>query len=83
MFNDGTGNVEGQINIGDGKLPPYADGIAFEGKQGEYFFVVIKPKFSEDARKYYIHMIKEVKNFNQISKHLSDVVLSTLIRNNR
>lgn len=34
MFNDGTGNIEGQINIGDGKMPPYAEGIPFEGKQG-------------------------------------------------
>lgn len=24
MFNDGTGNIEGQINIGEGKMPPYA-----------------------------------------------------------
>ena len=29
-----------------------------EGKQGEYFFVVLKPKFGEDSKKYYIHMIK-------------------------
>jgi hypothetical protein len=59
MFNDGTGNVEGQINVGEDGLPPYAKGIPFEGKQGEYFFVVIKPKFSDDGtKKYYIHMIK-------------------------
>jgi hypothetical protein len=24
LFNDGTGNIEGQINIQDGKMPPYA-----------------------------------------------------------
>lgn len=83
MFNDGTGNVEGQINISQGRLPAYAEGIPFEGKQGEYFFVVIKPKFGDDSsKKYYIHMIKEVKNYNQITKHLSDVVLSYLIRTN-
>ena len=58
MFNDGTGNIEGQINIGEGKMPPYAEGIPLEGKQGDYFFVVLKPKFNEDSKKYYIHMIK-------------------------
>lgn len=81
MFNDGTGTMEGQINIGEGgRLPSFAEGIPFEGKQGEYFFVVIKPKFSEE-RKYYVHMAKELRNFNQITKHHSDVVLSHLIRN--
>ena len=35
LFNDGTGNIEGQINIQDGKMPPYAEGIPLEGsKQG-------------------------------------------------
>ena len=53
-----------------------------EGKQGDYFFVVLKPKFSEDSKKYYIHMIKEVTNFNQITKHQTDIVLSYLVRTN-
>lgn len=82
MFNDGTGNIEGQINIGEGKMPSYAEGIPLEGKQGDYFFVVLKPKFNEETKRYYIHMIKEVSNFNQITKHQSDIVLSHLIRKN-
>jgi len=42
--------------------------------------VVLKPKFSEGERKYYIQMIREVTNYNMIAKHLSDVILSSLIR---
>ena len=42
--------------------------------------MVIKPKFGEDSKKYYIHMIKEVSNYNQLTKHYSDVILSHLIR---
>jgi hypothetical protein len=42
--------------------------------------VVLKPKFSEGERKFYIQMIREVTNYNHIAKHLSDVVLSSLIR---
>ena len=80
LFNDGTGNIEGQINIQDGKMPPYAESIPLEGKQGDYFFVVLKPKFGEDNKKYYIHMIKEITNYNQLTKHYSDVILSYLIR---
>jgi hypothetical protein len=63
-------------------MPPYAEGIRLEGKQGDYFFVVLKPKFSEENKKYYIHMIKEVTNFNQITKHQTDIVLSYLVRTN-
>ena len=80
LFNDGTGNIEGQINIQDGKMPPYAEGIPLEGKQGDYFFVVLKPKFGDDNKKYYIHMIKEVTNYNTLTKHHSDIILSQLIR---
>lgn len=47
MFNDGTSSIEGQINMQDGKMPPYAEGIHFEKKQGDYFFVVLKPKIGE------------------------------------
>lgn len=52
----------------------------YEDKYGDYFFVVLKPKFSEGEKKYYIQMIREVTNYNMIAKHLSDVVLSSLIR---
>lgn len=61
-------------------MPAYAENIPLEGKQGDYFFVVLKPKFGEENKKYYIHMIKEVKDCNQLTKHYSDVILSYLIR---
>ena len=59
-------------------MPSYAEKISFE--KNLYFFVVLKPKFNEDNRKFYIHMIKPVHDFNQITKHSSDVILSHLIR---
>lgn len=60
VFNDGTGSIEGQINTQDGKMPSYAEGISFEERQGDYFFVVLKPKFSleDNRKKFYIHMVK-------------------------
>lgn len=39
-------------------MPPYAESIPFDGKQGDYFFVVLKPKIGEESRKFYVHMIK-------------------------
>lgn len=80
LFNDGTGNIEGRINLTSGKMPAFAEGTTYEDKYGDYFFVVLKPKFSEGERKYYIQMIREVTNYNMIAKHLSDVILSSLIR---
>ena len=46
LFNDGTGNVEGRINLTSGKMPAFAEGTTYEDKSGEYFFVVLKPKYS-------------------------------------
>lgn len=80
MFSDGTGQLEGRINLTSGKMPAFAEGTTYEDKYGTYFFVVLKPKFSEGERKFYIQMIKEIENFNTISKHSSDVILSSLIR---
>ncbi len=80
LFNDGTGNVEGRINLTSGKMPAFAEGTMYEDRYGDYFFVVLKPKFSEGEKKYYIQMIREVTNYNMIAKHLSDVVLSSLVR---
>jgi hypothetical protein len=47
LFRDGTGEIEGRINLTSGKMPTFAEGINFEDKYGDYFFVVFKPKFSE------------------------------------
>lgn len=80
VFNDGTSHLEGRLNLTNGKMPIFADGITFEDKYGEYFFVVLKPKFIENDRKYYIQMIREVENYDMVTKHFSDVILSTLIR---
>lgn len=46
LFNDGTGIVEGRINLTSGKMPAFAEGTVYEDKYGVYFFVVLKPKFS-------------------------------------
>ena len=80
LFSDGTGQLEGRINLTSGKMPAFAEGTTYEEKYGTYFFVVLKPKFSEGERKFYIQMIKEIDNFNTISKHYSDIILSCLIR---
>lgn len=80
LLSDGTGQVEGRINLTGGKMPSFAEGTVYEDKYGCYFFVVFKPKFSEGERKYYIQMIKEVDNYNTITKHFSDVILSALLR---
>jgi len=61
-------------------MPGFAEGTIYEDKYGDYFFVILKPKFSEGEKKYYIQMIREVTNHNTISKHFSDVILSSLIR---
>ncbi len=58
LFTDGTGQIEGRINLTSGKMPSFAEGINFEDKYDEYFFVVFKPKFSEGEKKFYIQMIK-------------------------
>ncbi len=42
--------------------------------------MVFKPRFADGEKKFYIQMIKPVANYNIISKHFSDVILSTLIR---
>jgi hypothetical protein len=80
LFNDGTGQLEGRINLTSGKMPAFAEGTTYEDKYGTYFFVVFKPKFSEGEKKFYIQMIKEVDNYNMVTKHFSDVILSSLIR---
>lgn len=80
MLSDGTGQIEGRINLTGGKMPGFAEGINFADMYGEYFFVVFKPKFSEGEKKFYIQMIRKVENYNIITKHFSDVILSTLIR---
>jgi len=80
LFCDGTGQLEGRINLTSGKMPAFAEQITFEEKGGEYFFVVFKPKFSEGERKFYIQMIKSVDNHNMLTKHFSDVILSSLVR---
>lgn len=80
LFSDGTGLLEGRINLTSGKMPAFAEGITFEDKYGDYFFVVFKPKFSEGEKKFYIQMIKQVDNYNMVTKHFSDVILSSLIR---
>ena len=61
-------------------MPAFAEGLSFEDKYGDYYFVVFKPKFSEGEKKFYIQMIREIDNFNTIAKHFSDVILSSLIR---
>jgi hypothetical protein len=58
LFNDGTGHIEGRINLTSGKMPTFAEGTTYEDKYGDYFFVVFKPKFSEGEKKFYIQMIK-------------------------
>ncbi len=80
LFNDGTGQIEGRINLTSGKMPTFAEGTTYEDKYGDYFFVVFKPKFSEGEKKFYIQMIREVDNYNLITKHFSDVILSSLLR---
>ena len=80
-FCDGTGQIEGRIYILDGKMSSFAEHIDFESKLNQYFFVVLKPRFSEEGKKFIIVGIKEVEqNYNQISKHYCDVILSYLIR---
>lgn len=61
-------------------MPTFAEGTTYEDKYGDYFFVVFKPKFSEGEKKFYIQMIREVDNYNLITKHFSDVILSSLLR---
>ena len=80
LFCDNTELLEGRINLTSGKMPAFAEGTTYEDKYGTHFFVVLKPKFSEGERKFYIQMIKEIDNFNTITKHKSDVILSCLIR---
>jgi hypothetical protein len=46
-FCDGTGRVEGRINLTGGKMPAFAEGIDFEANSGSYFFVVFKPRFAD------------------------------------
>lgn len=79
-FSDGTGKIQGRINLTGGKMPAFADGINFETSLNSYYFVVFKPRFADNEKKFYIQMIKPVTNYNIISKHFSDVILSTLIR---
>ena len=79
-FCDGTGRVEGRINLTGGKMPVFAEGMNFEGNCGNYFFVVFKPRFADGEKKFYIQMIKPVNNYNTVSKHFSDVILSSLVR---
>lgn len=80
LFSDGTGQVQGRINLTSGKMPAFAEGTIYEDKFGSYFFVVFKPKFSQGEKKFYIQMIKQIDNYNTITKHFSDVILSSLIR---
>ncbi len=61
-------------------MPAFTEGINFETTLNSYYFVVFKPRFSDGEKKFYIQMIKPVTNFNTISKHFSDVILSNLIR---
>jgi hypothetical protein len=79
-FCDGTGKIQGRINLTGGKMPAFTEGISFETSLGSYYFVVFKPRFSDGEKKFYIQMIKPVTNYNTISKHFSDVILSNLIR---
>ena len=79
-FCDGTGKIQGRINLTGGKMPAFAEGINFEANLNNYYFVVFKPRFADGEKKFYIQMIKPVTNYNVISKHFSDVILSTLVR---
>jgi hypothetical protein len=79
-FCDGTGKIEGRINLTGGKMPAFAEGINFETNCNNYYFVVFKPRFADGEKKYYIQMIKPITNYNAISKHCSDVILSALVR---
>lgn len=79
-FCDGTGKIQGRINLTGGKMPAFAEGINFEANLNSYYFAVLKPRFADNEKKFYIQMIRPVANHNQISKHFSDVILSSLIR---
>jgi hypothetical protein len=46
-FSDGTGRIEGRINLTGGKMPSFAEGINFESSYGHYYFVVFKPRFAD------------------------------------
>jgi hypothetical protein len=50
---------------------------------GQYFFVVLKPRFSEEGRKFNIVGIKVVTDYNTVTKHFTDVILSFLMRNKK
>lgn len=47
-FCDGTGKIQGRINLTGGKMPSFADGLNFEDNHNAYYFVVLKPRFADN-----------------------------------
>ena len=83
VINDQTGDVELTSLVGGEKNRNSS--VVNEDlrlKSGRYFLVVCTPKLKKDNNEwiYYLDNIREVQSHNEVSKHLSDVILSHIER---
>jgi len=76
-FTDGTSELEIILNVDED------EGSEAAGHQlNRYYFVAFTPRQGpDDDIKYFVDMIREIKDFNELSKHLSDVLVAHLERN--
>lgn len=57
-------------------------GEDLNNQTGKYFFVVCTAKLKKESSEwiYFLDNIREITNHNEVTKHLSDVILSYLER---
>lgn len=76
-FTDGTTDLEIILNVDEERS---SEVMAYQ--LNRHYFIAFTPRQGpDDETKYFLDMIREVKDFNELSKHLSDVLVAHLERN--
>ena len=81
ILNDGTGNLE-LTSLTGGEKKGSSLGENLGSRVGRYFFAVCTPKLKKENGEwiYYLDNIRELQDHNELTKHLSDIILAHLER---
>ncbi len=80
VFSDHTASIEMTLNIDDSGSSSFPDKSRSSDDQvKKYFFVAFTPRPNPDGEtKFFVDSMREVTDFNEISKHQSDIIVANL-----
>lgn len=81
LFSDHTSDIEMLLNVDDSGESSADKRASDDSQIGKYFFVAFTPRVgADDETKYFIDALRPLADFNEISKHQSDVIVAHLER---